>query len=58
MRARREQTTLVELTERYLAKKDEIRGHAVEHTDKFLCEERLGQSILNQEILVPEIAFV
>ena len=58
VRAQRESTSLVDLTEKYLARKDEIKGHAVEYPAYFLHEERLGQSILNQEILVPEIAFV
>jgi phospholipase D1/2 len=53
-----EQSYVLEFTQKYLQLKDQIIGHAVEYPVYFLKEERLGQSIVHSEILVPEICFV
>lgn len=36
----------------------EIKGHAVNYPHEYLIEEDLNTNFLNQEMLVPEIAFV
>ena len=52
------QSNILEFTQKYLKLKSEIVGHAVEYPVYFLNDEKLGKSLRNQEILVPEIAFV